>query len=496
MIHAQRRLPRRGVALLLVLISMATALTLVMGWLAAQDNSALVGSNAARAAAARAAAQSGLDLAAAVLESEAPWQTAHTDGWLLQGHAIADAIVDIRLMDEATGEPPHIGSSLLFVEATATLDGMTQTASALATVHPFDADTRGDLSGYAVWAAGNLQIQGNARVRSWTDSGHGARVLACLGDLHATGRARRDISSGDLSVHIPIGVGSEDGRSVTIPNIIGSVGLPVAPMPQLTHGDVIDSLELPRGQRHDVTGHLSISGDLVMERDAVLHITNASDLTVHGELIMNRGSAIVIEPGVRVRIAVGGDIELSGAVIGTEQARRRSGNAWQQRHINWTDPEMITVCTVGHPQASWEIDRGSLIQGTMHAPGCDVLIDRSTVMGRIAAHDVSLTRNARLFYDHRMDSRTGLSHLAELVDRLDLMNLRSDGLDQWACADMLERLGTMLDSPESARITAPVEGWWVHRPIPVDYVMRRCGGDVDAWEHNAMVLADEDGARP
>lgn len=495
--NPHRRIPRRrGVALLLVLISMATAMTLVMGWLAAQDNSALVGTNAARAATARAAAQSGLDLAAAVLESEAPWHSAHTDGWLLQGHTLAGATVDIRLIDEATGEPPTTGSSLLAVESTATLNGMTQTASALATVHPFDADTPGDLSGYAIWADGDLRIQGFARVRSWTDSGHGERVMACLGDVHATGRARRDLSNGDLQLHIPRGFGSDTGRSATLPDILGTVGMEATPMPHMAHGDLLGTLELQRGQTHEVSGHLSIQGNLTLDRDAVLHITQTTDLVIHGELVMDRGSAIVIEPGARVRIAVGGDVEIVGATVGVDQGRHRSGQAWQQRHITWTDPNLITLCTLGQQNANWSLDRGSLLQGTLQAPGCDVTIDRSTVMGRIAARDVHLMRNARLFYDHRMDSRTGLSHLTDLIERLDLMNLRHDGLDQWARADMLERLGDMLSSPDSVRITAPVEGWWVYRPIPVDYVMRQCGGDVKAWEDCAMALANDQGARP
>ena len=47
---------RRGAALLMVLISMATAMTLVLGWLASQDNSTLVAANSSHAAAARASA--------------------------------------------------------------------------------------------------------------------------------------------------------------------------------------------------------------------------------------------------------------------------------------------------------------------------------------------------------------------------------------------------------------------------------------------------------
>ncbi|HJN80821.1 MAG TPA: hypothetical protein QF455_08135, partial [Phycisphaerales bacterium] len=83
---------RRGAAMLMVLVAMATAMTLVVGWLASQDNSALVASNATRAASARASAQCGLELAVALLQSEAPWQTAHQDGWILQAYPLGEAV--------------------------------------------------------------------------------------------------------------------------------------------------------------------------------------------------------------------------------------------------------------------------------------------------------------------------------------------------------------------------------------------------------------------
>ena len=498
--NRMRRTPpqRRGIAMLLVLISMAAAMTLVMGWLASQDNSALVGANSARAAGARSAAQSGLDLAAAILESEAPWQDAHQDGWLLEHHDIGGGVVSVLLKDETTGQAPTSATSLLAIEATATLDGISQTASALATVHPFDNATQGDLSGYAIWTDGSLRISGNARVRSWSDSGQGARVLACIGDLNVTGRARRDFNTGDIRLHGENGDnGDTASRIAALPLALGSMGLAQAPPPP--HGvgyTTADGLTLANNEHHEVQGSLTISDNVVLERDAVLRIIGPADIVIDGDLVMERGSSIQVDPGALVRIVVDGDVDLTGAIIGIAQSHRRGSQVWEQRHIDWTDPERIMLLSAGNDQAEWDLDRGTLVQGIIEATGCDLTIDRSTVLGRVAAEDVALKRGSRLFYDHRMDSRTGLSALTELSDRLDLMDLHDGGLDQWARADMLERLGAMLSSPESVRITAPVDGWWVHRPIPIDYVMRRCGGDVTNWENTAMAAANDTGDRP
>ena len=108
MIHnprTRRRPQRRGIALLLVLITMAAATTLVMGWLAVQDTSPLVGRNAVHAAEARCAAHAGLEFAVAIMETDAPWRTQHTDGWVIKDHALAGASVSVRLWD-AIADPP------------------------------------------------------------------------------------------------------------------------------------------------------------------------------------------------------------------------------------------------------------------------------------------------------------------------------------------------------------------------------------------------------
>ena len=123
-----RQRQRRGAALLMVLISMATAMTLVLGWLASQDNSTLVAANSSHAAAARATAQSALELAVSMLESEAPWQSSHTDGWVLQDHPMGAGTVDVRLLDELTGLPPDSATSVVRIETTARVQNMVQKA--------------------------------------------------------------------------------------------------------------------------------------------------------------------------------------------------------------------------------------------------------------------------------------------------------------------------------------------------------------------------------
>ena len=96
----------RGVAMLLVLISLMMATILTTAYLASRDNSAAIGSNVASAAAARWTANSGLDFGVAILETNATWRTSHVGGRLLSNYAMAGGTFDLDLQDIATGLPP------------------------------------------------------------------------------------------------------------------------------------------------------------------------------------------------------------------------------------------------------------------------------------------------------------------------------------------------------------------------------------------------------
>jgi hypothetical protein len=494
-----RRLHRQGAALLMVLISMATAMTLVMGWLASQDNSTLVAANASHAASARATAQSALELTVSLLESEAPWQSSHTDGWILQAHPMGEGTVEVRLLDERTGLPPDATTSVVRIEATARVQDMMQTAGGLATIHPFNEDSRADLSGYALYAANSLSVSGPSRVQSWNGSGRGARVLAAMGDTNFSGRTNRDLQDGELSLHASGNGGIGTPYDATFPTVLGVLGLGVVdlPAPLNTTGDEDpEPVHIPDGHSVALDADFDVMGDAVIGRDATLIIKNDCRLTITGDFQMKPGSAIQVAEGVEFTLVLGGEVELDRAVIGAPQEGAPRHGTWKQRHVTWTPPERIRLTTpAGSDWHDWKIGSRSLVQGVIEAPTARIELDRSTVLGRIAGHDVSIRRGARLYYDHRVRSGRGVQALTDLVERLDLMDLRPGGLDSFARSEMIERLSDLLARPHGTTMTAPIDGWWMQRPVPVETVMTRCGGDIDSWEANAFAAADTE-ARP
>ena len=503
----RRRTSRRGAAMLMVLIAMATAMTLMLGWLASMDNSALVAVNASRAATARSTAQAALELASAILESEAPRQTSHSDGWILQDHPLGYGAVDVRLLDDITGLPPTDGTTLVRIDATAWADGMMQEASALATVHPFDGGSRGDLSGYTVFASGQLSISGNTRIRSWEGSGRGTRAMGSMGNVSISGRAARDLRSGDLCLHTPVasGFGGWDaGNQAALPTVLGLIGPDAINLPSMDLGTgEIDSenadndrlgLAIWPWESLTVTGDLEVDGDLDIYRGGALHVTADCTLSIPGNLRMNRDSRIEVAPGVSLTIVLAGDAHIDKAVIGGPQEDSPRGSIWRQRHITWSNPEQIHIVAPQEaPPGEWNIGNKSLVQAVIEAPHADIDIDRSTITGRLAGRTIAMRRGTRLYYNHQAQSGIGLAALTDVVDHLDLMDVRDGGLDQFAREDMIDRLNNLLDRPDGTIIAAPIDGWWVARPFPVHTCLTRFGGNVDAWESAALAAADAEG---
>jgi len=487
----------------MVLIAMATAMTLAIGWLASQDNAPLVAANATRAAAARATAQCGLELAASILESDAPWRTDHADGWILQSHPLGDGTLSVRLFDEQTALPPTDATTVVRIEAIASVNEMEQTAAAIATVHPFDERSRGDLSGYAAFATEFLALRGTSRIQAWRGSGQGPRAIGTLGETHFTGRSSRDVRQGALCLHTAPGETSwaTGAPPVMMPTSLGELGLTATPLPAGPDIATDDDFEpsdrvLPRWSETTVQEDITIEGDLHIERGAIVRVAGDSTVQIVGDLIMERDSVIEVIGEATLKLVVSGDVSLDKAIIGGPQESSPRSGVWRQRHINWTAPDQVLLSSPsGAAPSEWDFDNRSLVQAIVQSPTASISLNRSTVTGRLAGRSIELRSGARMYFDLSSPSGTGLAALSEVTDALDLMDQREDGLDATGRAEMIARIEALLSRPADQCLTAPTDGWWVSRPYPVETSMMRCGGDVDRWEGAALAAVDA-GATP
>jgi hypothetical protein len=496
---------RRGIALLMVLTAMAAATTLVMGWLAVQDTSPLIGRNAVRATQARATSLAGLQLAVTLLETDAPWRESHQDGWILQSHAIAGGTVDVRLWDAFADPPsaPDAATTSVLIESTATIDGLSQTATAQATVHPFDGATPGDLSGLAMYAERSLHMQGTSKIRSWR-AGTGRRMLgigaADAGSIVLRGATTRQGTAGadlvlpaEASPGLITGSGrgglSRSRRQRPIPMSLGGYGLDRSDLPSLG-GLANVGLEVVLEHRGDTAQEfdtLLIPGDLVISERSNVVLPAGVIVRIAGDLILEHRAVLSVEPGQPTTIIVGGNVTADGSTIGiVQQARRRqnkprSASAGSLRLV--ADP-------IDH--AHWTFGPGTIIAAQIDAPRTHLIANGITAVGRIAAQDIELD-NTRLWYDASVATGAGLCALANTIDRLDLLDRRDAGLDGTARTAVLDRLASLVDvaNTRHGRPIAPPSGdFWLMRPVLVEAQMNQFGGDTDSWEAAALATAD------
>ena len=513
---------RRGVALLLVLISMATATTLTLGWLASQDNAAPLSRNISHAAQSRAVASSGLELAVAIMQTNSDWRTMHSGGQLLNDHEMSPGRVDVRLTDVATNLPPVAGSDTIHIQVTARVEDFTQYIEAIASVVNTGSPDSEDVSGFAVWVGDGLELKGHSSIRRWEEAPMSSLGRRLFIGIDSEAPRSIDISSNALLADATI-VHSE-GASLALVRNEGIPGLRLrstsslfAPKPspsqlpgytgdRSSNGSFTpseadwsshpESISLGSGSTIHVPNGANLSMDsLELRSDTTLVIDGETTLHVHGELLIENAS-IVLNPGASLNLACGGDLTLRNAYIGDAGGEKLD----EEGTPSWFDASKIQITTAGQPDddsSSWMIAGDSLVKGIIEAPEHRLVMrDDSTVAGRIAVDHLRVRHRASVLYDHALDSGQGATKLA--------LEKQSNGLDR--IKDRLrsqfrrwrERMGFMQeDPPASGSDTiasrfglAADDAWWkspTSRETPIDLQLLVHGGDTDTWEATAAL---------
>ena len=161
---------RRGIALMLVMVAILVTGTMAVAYFGSTDNSIAIGTNIESAARARAVSESGLELAIAILETDTEWQTNHIDGVLLSGLQVGEGVISISIIDATTDLPPTEETSEVEITITSTVNQITQSTQASATIIPNEEEYDFDFSEYAIFATSSIEIDDIASVQNWTVS--------------------------------------------------------------------------------------------------------------------------------------------------------------------------------------------------------------------------------------------------------------------------------------------------------------------------------------
>lgn len=448
---ARARRPR-GMAMLLVLITLVVAVVLTGAALTSQDVSAAIGNNAAEEASAKWAAESAANFAIAVLQTQTDWIDENPT-MLLDGMEIAGARISATLTD-MTGEPPDEEDTELILTVFATVGSRTKVVQRLVTVQPnIPADEALDteLREFGIFAQ-QLNIDDTAVIAPWVgaqdprsntlvklgSTGTSTGDVAIFGSaqLTRTGLYVSNVASAGLKAYVnDAKFCAGDVLPFTIPMApkrVGTLftGLPLRALTTRRYDTSGGATTISSsGQYADViidnahTMTLDASGGPISIATSDLIVDDASALVIVGDVFLKVGDDLEITDDSTIELAEGATLTIfcrdyilvrsSGLGVSREVA------ADDNRSIAdippGTNPGRLRVYFLdpldgGTGANVIAIDDQSLAVAVIHGPAAQgAVVDGSTLLGRFTGFRFSVVTNSKFFYDTRMDRLCGFT---------------------------------------------------------------------------------------
>ena len=510
----ERNHHRRGVALMLVMIAILVTGGMAVAYFGSRDNSIAISANVVSASKARVVAESGLDLAVAILETNAQWRTSHIDGVILQDYQLGAGSISISVIDSETGLPPTESTLQVIISITSTVDGRTQITEATATIIPNDDEFDVDYSEFAMFAANQITMLGTSSVQHWSSSPQSSQDPVSIGTLARNPMAVQIDQlqrSDNLKLHT-----AKNASSMISTTLLNSTEFsdylpflnPPTPPSNPTRLSIssldsnLNSMSRWASQftsrysnkkrSHNVTSVSITEGSYILED---LHITSNSPLEIRGDVSitvandmrMEHANITLIEDAT-LTLHLGGEVEIYSSYI---------GNKDQSTH-SWMDPSRIKM--YGQSGNQWDISGSSMIKAELYAPSSAVDISGiSTICGRIAAHDISLRGASRVLYDQSLD-HGGFANTSSML-------YEEDGSLVQEVRQLTQLNQQLLDSIELAISDVPHNSDafamrdysffdWRHeptlRPNEVIYMIVVYGVDTRTWEVAASTSSQYD----
>ncbi len=410
---------RRGIALMLVMIAILVVGGMATAYFSARDNSLAISTNVSSASRARIAAESGLDLAIAILETNADWRTNHIDGVILQDYQLSESFITITVVDKETDLPPTESTMEVDITVLSTVEGRTQITQATATIIPNDDEFDVDYSEYAVFAQDEITISDASTVKNWTASPSYTQNTVKIGTLATQPLAVQIdtvFSTSSLELH-SYDYASSMLSSRNLRRFEFNDQLPFYDPPPAPSGGKAFELSAA-GNEHDSSygswnDHFapmflnhsfgSNSTNTYISEGTysvdVLSLNSRRSITIIGDVIISvdddlilRNTTITLADDATLAIHVGGDLKIKSSRIGDES---HSSNSWM-------DPSRVQL--YGHGSNDWEISGISLVKAELYAPDCEIeLRGASTLCGRVAGEEVNIRGTSRILYDQSLD---------------------------------------------------------------------------------------------
>lgn len=450
--------PRRGVAMLLVVVALGVGVVLAGVAISSRQPATRIGAHAADDAAARWGAIGAAEFAAAALQSDALCveHAAAQGGQLIQSFPFEGGTASVHL-SRLDGTPPQAGDRELLMTIRARVGEMTSTMTkqvSLAMPVPLEkaADTR--LSEFAIFASSAAIIQDGALVdvspgageddtltpvkiggsfmmRSGIDVKSGAVLnnVAMYLDAAATSAADDCITADNFSWGERLGYAIPTIRETTPPAV---AGLPAVAVNLLAFTTGLLDQVLSPGNYSSLSCSngtvvtIGTPGQTTVYKFSGISLSNSAVLRIQGNVMAQVSGAFSVASNAAIELAdgnssvefyVGRNTTLDNCAIGLprvvarDNARSR-GDITDHPQADRVRISPLHTVSGGQATITMTIRGGALVVACIRAPQTNLMISgNSTLFGRATADRFTLETGSALLYDPRLDPRAGFTAL-------------------------------------------------------------------------------------
>lgn len=450
--------PRRGIAMLLVLVALGVGVVLAGVALTSRQPAARIGENACDDAGARWGAFAAANYAQAVLETSIDCvdHAGMNMGDFIKTFPIDGGSASVRLT-RFDGSTPQPGDRELLMTAVATVGSMTATVQkrvSLANPVPMAVAADVRLGEFAVFAGTSLTIEKDAVIAPSpaaieedtltpikigtgfsgsaafsVDSDAELENAALYIDNNASASmdsllSRNDFSGGSrVPYAIPLVRETQRPEVGTLPliaiNLAAINGL--AASQTLLGGNYLNLTV-----RGGAVVTLGIAGQKTVYKVANITVEGTGVLRFEGEVIVQASGATIvrtngaIEPAddaATIEFYLGRNVTLDNCTVGLPRAfaadnSRKPGDVTSHPKADQVFLSTLNTSSGGSAAPVWLIDNKSLVVASIHAPQSTLTIDGvSALFGRATCGGFTLKMDCFLYYDPLLDCRAGFTEL-------------------------------------------------------------------------------------
>ncbi len=524
---------RRGIAMLLVMVSVAMASILATAYLVSRDNSVAISRNSAASMQARWAALSALETTVALLQTKTDWRLNHVNGMLLDGYQLAGATVTVTALDLEKNTAPDADSEYLRILAVAEVDinndGVPDAhqSTVFLVYVPVVTEPRVavGLDEFAVFTRKSFTMRNNSTMTRWATA-----PLNTLGGRINIGTHAQNsgaISMLDNSACIDCTVYHPDGASGTLINdasgpAVSEIGLPFdIPLPYSPDtGEALPSGGMPdfvlSGSATTVTGSDRFD-DVIVSNGSVWTLLGNLTIVVEDDLWLTAGSKMVVDgnvklvvfddtvitdasieltPGSTLVFYSADDIVLTDAYIGEERTDDTRDNTGKEEYMDPLDIRIYEFEAGMATSRIWQLLGNSVVKATVHTEAVNFkIMNESALYGRFAGETLTLSDDAGLFYDPSLNEQVGYTNpdsglydgsgdlLTAFTTNFTLTDMSLQTLANAAGKTILAN-GVAKDSMSAPPPPpTPSPGDPTPRPVQVQTTLVTFGPDMSEWEH-------------